>query len=161
MTSNPTKRLKADMGGHETSRKPFYEPLETGWFRLLRLKPSAEQGSEIHCDLVPYAVDSTPPYYSLSYTWGSGENLPWIEINGKHTRIRQNLWSALNRFRKPQEGFYMWVDALCINQDSIPVRNQQVTMMTRFYTESQETLIWLGESADEDRGALLFFPILQ
>jgi len=149
------------MEAHDTSSKLLYEPLETGWFRLLHLKPSAEEGSEIHCDLVPYAVDSAPPYYSLSYTWGPDDNLRWIEIKGKPTGIRSNLWSALNRFRKPQEEICMWVDALCINQESIPERNQQIAIMSRFYAESQETLVWLGDSADDDRGALSLFPVLK
>jgi hypothetical protein len=104
----------------DTSPKPHYEPLKTGWFRLLHLKPSTEEESEIHCDPVPYAVDSAPPYYSLSYTWGPDDNLRWIEINGKP---RPNFWSALNRFRKPQEEICMRVDALCINQDPIPERS--------------------------------------
>jgi hypothetical protein len=63
------------MEPHEIIPKALYEPLETGWFRLLRLKPSSEYGSEIDCNLVPYTVDSAPPYYSLLYTWGPDTNL--------------------------------------------------------------------------------------
>lgn len=60
------------MDGQETSPKPLYEQLEAGWFRLLHLNPSLEEGSEIDCDLVPHAVDFAPPYSSFPYlTHGS------------------------------------------------------------------------------------------
>jgi len=39
------------------------------------------------------------------------------------------------------------VDALCINQDDILERTHQVGLMGEIYSNSQETVIWLGEPA--------------
>ena len=38
----------------------------------------------------------------------------------------------------------LWVDALCINQQDIPERNDQVKKMCRIYSKASCVLIWLG-----------------
>ena len=43
----------------------------------------------------------------------------------------------------PEVGF-IWIDALCINQDSIPERNAQVALMRDIYTQASRVVIWLG-----------------
>ena len=43
----------------------------------------------------------------------------------------------------------IWVDAICINQEDIPERNVQVTMMDRVYERAKAVFVWLGE-ADSD-----------
>jgi hypothetical protein len=41
-------------------------------------------------------------------------------------------------------GSFRWYDTLCINQDDLSEKSQQVLYMRDIY----ETLIWLGEAAD-------------
>lgn len=38
----------------------------------------------------------------------------------------------------------IWIDAVCINQNDIPERNAQVTMMARIYRSAQQVKVWLG-----------------
>lgn len=39
----------------------------------------------------------------------------------------------------------LWVDAICINQEDVPERNHQVALMSRIYSQSKTTLIWIGD----------------
>jgi hypothetical protein len=43
---------------------------------------------------------------------------------------------------------YIWIDAICINQDSLVERAFQVRIMDRIYQQARKVLIWLGP-ADE------------
>ncbi|OOF91498.1 hypothetical protein ASPCADRAFT_9426 [Aspergillus carbonarius ITEM 5010] len=44
----------------------------------------------------------------------------------------------------PRPVMYLWVDALCINQDDLMERKEQVTLMSRIYTKATMVLVWLG-----------------
>jgi hypothetical protein len=39
---------------------------------------------------------------------------------------------------------YVWVDALCINQDDLTERGSQVHMMHRIYGTAEQAIAWLG-----------------
>ncbi|KAM5356970.1 hypothetical protein ACJ41O_003616 [Fusarium nematophilum] len=43
----------------------------------------------------------------------------------------------------PQHDFYVWADAVCINQDNIE-RSQQVQLTARIYTSASYVVSWLG-----------------
>ncbi|PYI09618.1 HET-domain-containing protein [Aspergillus sclerotiicarbonarius CBS 121057] len=51
---------------------------------------------------------------------------------------------------------YLWVDALCINQDDLIERKEQVNLMSRIYTKATKVLVWLGIK-DEDTGHAIRF----
>jgi hypothetical protein len=55
-------------------------------------------------------------------------------------------------------GSFRWYDALCINQDNIQERNQQVRQMASVYSVAHYTVIFLGEGTSE---ATRFLDILQ
>lgn len=40
---------------------------------------------------------------------------------------------------------YLWIDAISINQNDIPERSKQVSMMGDIYSLSQTVLVWLGK----------------
>ena len=48
----------------------------------------------------------------------------------------------INMFQKVQ---YLWVDALCINQNDLQERSRQVILMSRIYKQAHRTFAWLGE----------------
>ncbi len=39
----------------------------------------------------------------------------------------------------------MWVDSICINQESIEEKNHQVRMMWRIYRSAARVWIWIGD----------------
>ncbi|KEZ42283.1 hypothetical protein SAPIO_CDS6144 [Scedosporium apiospermum] len=49
---------------------------------------------------------------------------------------------------------YIWIDALCIDQNNIPERNAQVAMMRDIYAKSSRIIIWLGSAADDSDCAM-------
>ena len=44
----------------------------------------------------------------------------------------------------PDDLGYFWIDAICINQSSIPERSAQVRIMRDIYDQASLVLIWLG-----------------
>ncbi|KAF2475609.1 HET-domain-containing protein, partial [Lindgomyces ingoldianus] len=92
-------------------------------------------------------------YEALSWSWGEGEEVYAILIKkGNDTfkkPVRKALALALKYLRRPGKPRTLWIDAICINQNSPGERNHQVQMMSRIYTRARQVCIWLGE-ADED-----------
>ncbi|KAJ4305640.1 hypothetical protein N0V90_001171 [Kalmusia sp. IMI 367209] len=101
-----------------------------------------------------------PKYEALSYTWGSAESpeqafVETPEDGYAGTRdavtlpIGRNLASALRHLRYTQTSRTMWVDAICINQGSIPERNVQVKRMADIYRLADRVVIWLGQHEND------------
>lgn len=97
-----------------------------------------------------------PSYKALSYTWGSPEIHKTIFLNGIEVQVRENLWQALYHLRLPDTELCLWIDAICINQDDILERNQQVSRMGTIYGMAKEVLVWLGPEEDDSKVALDF-----
>jgi len=117
-------------------------------FRLVELKPS-ELSKSIKCTLRTYAFTSrSPPYTALSYTWGQKVKPKEIELNGIPFPVGESLWSFLDQMRRQRQFRVYWIDAVCIDQDSMLERNHQVRMMRQIYSNAACVSIWLG-GADE------------
>jgi hypothetical protein len=88
---------------------------------------------------------SHQPYYeALSYEWVSKETKT-ITLNGKDYDIRQNLFDALDSLRGVSIVRYLWVDAICINQEDLEERNHQVSRMASIYNQAKSVIIWLRQ----------------
>ncbi|KAI9765064.1 MAG: hypothetical protein M1839_005621 [Geoglossum umbratile] len=92
-----------------------------------------------------------PEYEALSYAWGDPEVRTPIYMNGRMVLVTQNLYSALRTLRKADKDQVLWVDALCINQDDIQERSEQVERIEAIYQRAKETIMWLGD-ADKSSG---------
>jgi hypothetical protein len=84
-------------------------------------------------------------YTALSYTWGDAPADCIIELNGQPFHVRRNLWDFLDRARKADFVWYLWIDALCIDQSTVRERNHQVALMGKMYSQAREVLVWLGQ----------------
>ncbi|EMC99613.1 hypothetical protein BAUCODRAFT_40396, partial [Baudoinia panamericana UAMH 10762] len=84
-------------------------------------------------------------YDALSYTWGSGERNKNVTCNGRRLAVTQTLLEALQRFRDPVNTVTLWIDQICICQERIKERNQQVSMMGDIFTNARKVIVWLGE----------------
>jgi hypothetical protein len=51
-------------------------------------------------------------------------------------------------------GHLLWIDALCINQDDVNERTQQVRMMGDVYSSAEQVIIWLGPERKNDQSAV-------
>lgn len=81
---------------------------------------------------------------ALSYTWDDAPADCIIELNGQPFHVRRNLLDFLDRARKADFVWYLWIDTLYIDQSTIRERNHQVALMGKIYSQEREVLLWLG-----------------
>lgn len=129
------------------SEVKMYKPLVKSQrnIRLLTLLPGS---GRISCRLSVSSLEGAKGRYkALSYTWNPVEKTAqqWIycENVGK-VDVMPNLHAALCRLRHATDDVVLWVDWLCIDQESTEERTHQVGMMRDIYTNSSEVIIWLG-----------------
>ena len=145
-----------------TSRsEPLYHPLHDGnTVRILELLPGREQAlkGKFHYANLEYLHQ---PYEALSYVWGEktatffdDQDHKWktyiftIDCNGYECEITPNLYRALQFLRFGSKSRFLWVDALCINQEDIQERGHQVTLMSSLYRSAMRVLIWIAPKPD-------------
>jgi hypothetical protein len=123
-----------------------YDPLPNSnvpLIRLVKLLPGQD------CDPIVAVLNVSKlnvEYEALSYCWGDGPIDSSITCNKDQLHITHNLKCALQDLRRPDTPRLLWVDAICINQDDITEREQQVEIMADIYRNAQRTVIWLGEA---------------
>lgn len=123
----------------------------------IRSPPLEEDGSLISCRLVTFPAASCPDYTCLSYAWleplANRTGIDWvIRVNGVKIKVRSSLAAALHQYADAvRDGYaidykptWFWIDALCIDQDSVVERTAQVSVMHRIYRRAWKALIWLG-----------------
>ncbi|MGI4871653.1 MAG: HET domain-containing protein, partial [Janthinobacterium lividum] len=102
-----------------------------------------------------------PPYVALSYVWGHDQPLK-LQIGNEHTLSRPDAllrdrptltitdaMELLSRLSWPGVQ-HLWVDALCIIQDSDDDKKRQIGNMAQIYTNAAFTIV---AAAGEDAAA--------
>ncbi|CAD6443261.1 dc0e4bd3-7b3f-4045-a324-502171746c43 [Sclerotinia trifoliorum] len=153
-----------------TRRTTYPSILPSPFIRLLHL--DSGPGEPIRVTLREVNFKTAPPYDCLSYTWSdplyhalspeeeihrsNDKRQHPILCNDQILLITENLLFALMEFSKfngedenEEGGKYntenlIWIDGICINQDSIEERNIQVGMMGEIYSKCSQVIIWLG-----------------
>ncbi|KAH7240303.1 heterokaryon incompatibility protein-domain-containing protein [Fusarium redolens] len=131
-----------------------YRPLSTPRsIRLLSIAEADNSGSPIlTCYLTEVSLDSPSlNYYALSYTWGDPSRTTRILVNGEWLvcvcqKESQTPVPLDHRFTFPT---LLWVDAICINQNDLDERAQQVTLMQEIYSRASSVLVWLGRATEQ------------
>ncbi|KAF2684624.1 HET-domain-containing protein [Lentithecium fluviatile CBS 122367] len=122
-------------------------------FRLVILLPSPDFESQIECRLEHAILGQCQPYEALSYVWGKPEFTQPILLDSQEFTITPNLESALRHLRRQGEERTLWIDAICINQEDLAERREQVGYMRRIYSHCSSDICWLGaEDAQFTRG---------
>ncbi|KAI5467080.1 heterokaryon incompatibility protein-domain-containing protein, partial [Mariannaea sp. PMI_226] len=128
---------------------PFkYTRLVDNRFRLLKLRPGG-WNDKVEVEL--FEADRSFHYIALSYTWGSPVAKKDIVVNGTVKRITVNLDLALRTLRSLDEPITLWADALCINQDDIDDKSQQVNLMHQIFSWATEVRAYIGPSVDKSQ----------
>jgi hypothetical protein len=128
-----------------------YSPLPSAGthIRLLNLLPGS---GPIHCALENVSLsDVVLDFTALSYRWGPRPLIPrTIVLHGRRQFVQRNLYAALVTLRK--HGVQrLWIDALCINQNDLVEKEEQVRIMEEIYTRAKGVIVWLGDAqADSD-----------
>ncbi|RGP69880.1 heterokaryon incompatibility [Fusarium longipes] len=100
---------------------------------------------QLSAELISCPLLSAPPYHAISYVWNHGpQDMRSMVLNGKLFRVRGNVHDILVRcssFSGPQ---LIWIDTICIDQNSVPEKNLQVRAMQDIYAKAAHVLICLG-----------------
>ncbi|KAK5712492.1 hypothetical protein LTR15_012072 [Elasticomyces elasticus] len=92
---------------------------------------------------------STIQYDALSYMWGTEDNVQIAFVDDKSVSLRENLSSFLKHYRDTiptgHQDSYLWIDALCINQEDSREKELQLRLMAYIYSKARSVLIWLGD----------------
>jgi hypothetical protein len=84
-------------------------------------------------------------------------------LRSKQLLIRPNLHEALRQLRRASQDKYLfiWVDALCINQNDEVEKQEQVLKMAQIYRNAASVCIWLGSDVSDNNVsdmAMKFIP---
>jgi hypothetical protein len=142
-----------------------YEPLKNRQsVRFLVLQPGSGSSPLIGRlqvgSLDSADIEQLPPYEAISYVWGTGNRQFKLICDGDILLLTQSIHDALNRVRLPDLPRRLWADQVCINQNDIPERSQQVKLMNLIYKNAKRVLIWLGRDLDgvaKDAGQTLCY----
>lgn len=96
-------------------------------------------------------------YEALSYVWGDATPTESIFCDGAVLRIPKNLFNALQHLRLRNRPRFLWIDAICINQNDIEERNHQVQIMKYIYQHAGKVPIWLGVADMYTKRAITWF----
>ncbi|KAH8165997.1 hypothetical protein CIB48_g2256 [Xylaria polymorpha] len=102
---------------------------------------------------LPY--DKHPRYMALSYTWGEEYPTRAISINGTIVHVRSNLARALQSITHFNPSMYVWVDAICINQQDEREKSRMVPQMPDIFASAWLVYAWLGPARDSSTKDLL------
>lgn len=144
----------AQPGGEK--RRDIYSPLAASHIRILCLEPGS-YGDEISCSLTARPCAAASPgdpaaehaaYEALSYTWGDPTLQFSVRCNGQTLPAAHNLFLALQHLRHQSARRYLWVDAICINQNDLDEKNTQIPHMLNIYRGATRVLVWLGVESE-------------
>lgn len=133
----------------------LYRPLdpEINEIRLLTcFEIDAEES--VSCRLITVPLDDCPSYSTLSYVWGKATDPVSIKVDGQDFQATPSLALSLRCIPHHWKSKYpsrdlgelrVWADAVCINQDDLAERAQQVQLMERIYSGAELVVCWMPD----------------
>ena len=122
--------------------------------------------SDIQIELRSVNLDlrRPPSYHALSYAWGESNTGCAVEVklgtSDKILPVTQNVHTALRYLRDLSSPRVLRIDAICIHQQDVTERNQQVLNMGNIYRLAEKVIIWLGPECDNSSVAMQAFSTL-
>jgi hypothetical protein len=110
--------------------------------------------SLVECSMKVISLDKGAAFNALSYVWGDANDTTTIIVNQLPVTVTKSLAKGLQALRHytishtqilDQPPLPIWVDAVCINQQDLLERSQQVRMMGDIYSSARNVVIWLGK----------------
>jgi hypothetical protein len=101
------------------------------------------------CYLRVYDITSTPEFYTLSYTWGTELADYFVQVNDERKPVTQSCFEALISLRQ-HKCLFVWIDQLCVDQENLAERSEQVVLMHQIYSRALAVYVWLGRFDETD-----------
>lgn len=130
-------------------------PDDAACIRLLRvLDDNYSEDIKVRCSMTTWHINNIPSYRALSYTWGDPNSCSAILVNDQVFQVRKNCEFVLKQAYWYQKTSYYWVDAICIDQESLTEKSMQVSRMGNIFKQAAQVLACVGDHADDS--AFLF-----
>jgi hypothetical protein len=149
-TPLPERRPRSKLFGKQND-----SAIPREYIRLLKILPG-KASSIVECELQVVRLDKSPPYEALSYVWGNPDPVDYIICNGQRKAVTPNLGVALKHLRLENKSRVVWIDAICICQDDVEERSQQVGLMRDIYSRTGRVVAWLGEDEEDQAEAAIY-----
>ncbi|CZR65729.1 uncharacterized protein PAC_15629 [Phialocephala subalpina] len=108
-----------------------------------------------------------PTFMALSYVWGDTNDrrdLTVVDLKDepgsdhlaspKCLSVTANLVEALTHRPWPDKHCILWIDAICINQEDLDERSEQVKLMAEIYSSASQVHAWLGPPTHDSNLAM-------
>ena len=130
-------------------------PLGQHSIRLVDIQPGAGVG-DVSVLITVHSLDKVAMQYeALSYVWGDPKPAKHITVNGRdNVPVNPNLFDALISLRQPDTSRRIWIDALCLNQESPAEKSRQVQKMGKIYGLAKTVSVFLGISPSTDSSSI-------
>jgi len=125
--------------------------------RVLLVREGAGD-SRVECSMKVISLrDGAACFDALSYVWGDKNDTTTIVVNKSLVQVPKSLAKCLQSLRQyiashtqllDQKPLAIWADAVCINQEDLLERSQQVQMMGEIYPTARNVIIWLGDGTE-------------
>lgn len=124
--------------------------------RLFELHPGGGHGREdVRGRIIRSNLLWGHSYDAISYTWAdeNGDSAKTEKIYLLDQRatlaVTRNCITVLKQLRHQKKRRLVWIDAICINQQSRLDRTHQVSLMARIYISAREVFAYTGEATEE------------
>jgi hypothetical protein len=126
--------------------------------RVISIDSELSPEGFVQCSIRHTNIDAH--YNCLSYRWGSLDLSHTLIIDGKRLSINQSLHDFLTKirtftYREPDQihaSYHLrdnlWIDAICIDQDSELEKIHQVAQMGKIYMKATKVVMWLGNNRE-------------
>lgn len=139
---------------HATHPVYKYDALPAdGFFRLFVLEPGTGR-EPLRGSLYTVKLDQAPYYEAISYVWGSSDRCIELICDNQQILITGSLSEVLHCIRLPSRSRTLWTDLVCMNQSDLDEKGSQVSLMSKIYRRSNQTLIHIGAQDDGHGGPI-------
>ncbi|KAL8365319.1 hypothetical protein RB595_004224 [Gaeumannomyces hyphopodioides] len=146
MASEP-RAPQAELDEHYGSRYEYVPFGDSCSIRILTLEPGV--GDEPLVGSLEFeSLDARPDFEAISYVWGAGTRSAEMRCDGRPLSMTRSIHDALRCMRHPARPRRLWADQVCINQDDLAERSQQVNLMNQIFKGARHILVWLGPDRD-------------
>jgi hypothetical protein len=114
-------------------------------------------GDPIRVALHHRTLSDLPTCSAVSYEWGSNVRELVIFCDDRVLKVTANLLLLLSKFRSSDSSQLLWIDAICINQEDLDERSQQVQLMGKIYKNAAVVLMWIGDQTPYTGDAIPIF----
>lgn len=74
--------------------------------------------------------------------------------------VPRNVFFALQYLRHEGNTRTLWIDAICINQEDLDERSEQVVHMLQIYKNASRVIVWLGNEFEDSHLGMMSMKYL-